>query len=84
MISRGQGIAEPCLLARFCTCFERLYGPELVTPNIHLHAHLVDCIRDFGPMSSFWLFSFERYNGLLGNEPTNNRSIELQLINHKG
>ena len=30
-------------------------------------------------MSSFWLYSFERYNGLL--ESTNNRSIELQLIN---
>ena len=32
-------------------------------------------------MSSFWLFSFERCYRLLGDEPTNNRSIELQLIN---
>ena len=32
-------------------------------------------------MCNFWLFSFERFNGLLGNEPTNNRSIELQLVN---
>ena len=30
-------------------------------------------------MSSFWLYSFERYNGLL--ESTNNKSIELQRIN---
>ena len=62
----------------YCTRFEILYGPVAVTPNIHLHAHLVDCVGDYGPMSSF---SFERFNGLLGNEPTNNRSIELQLIN---
>ena len=68
------------LLLRFCKKFQSLYGPDSVTPNIHLHAHLVDCVRDYGPMSSFWLFSFERYNGILGDEPTNNRSIEVQLM----
>lgn len=31
-------------------------------------------------MSCFWLFSFKRFNGILGNEPTNNRSIEIQLM----
>ncbi len=29
--------------------------------NIHMHAHLVECVREFGPISSFWCFSFERY-----------------------
>lgn len=68
------------LLLRFCKEFQSLYGPNSVTPNIHLHAHLVDCVRDYGPMSSFWLFSFERFNGILGDEHTNNRSIEIQLM----
>ena len=68
------------LLLRFCKEFQSLYGADSVTPNIHLHAHLVDCIRDYGPMSSFWLFSFERFNGILGDELTNNRSIEVQLM----
>ena len=31
-------------------------------------------------MNSFWLFSFERYNGILGDRPTKNRSIEAQLL----
>ena len=31
-------------------------------------------------MHSFWLFPFERYNGILEGQPTNNRSIELQLM----
>ena len=44
-----------------------------------MHLHLTDCLHDFGPLHGFWLYSFERYNGLLGNQPTNNRSIELQL-----
>ena len=68
------------LLLEFCNQFQLLYGADKVTPNIHLHAHLTDCIVDYGPMSSFWLFSFERFNGILGDEPTNNRSIEVQLM----
>lgn len=33
---------------------------------MHLHTHLVDCVLDYGLVSAFWLFSFERYNGILG------------------
>ena len=31
-------------------------------------------------MHSFWCFAFERYNGILGSMPNNNRSIEVQLM----
>lgn len=27
-----------------------------------------------------WLFSYERLSGILGNQPSNNRSIEIQLM----
>ena len=47
-------------LMKFCKRFEELYGPEKVTPNMHLHWHLKDCIMDMGPVYGFWLFSFER------------------------
>ena len=36
------------LLLQFCRKFESLYGSSAVTPNIHLHAHLAECINDFG------------------------------------
>ena len=51
-----------------------------MTPNMHLHGHLKDVFLDYGPAQEFWLFSFERYNGMLGKMPTNNRSIESQLM----
>ena len=35
------------LLLKFCRQFELIYGPEAVTPNMHLHAHVADCIRDY-------------------------------------
>ena len=54
---------------------------EVITPNMHMHAHLKECIEDYGPLHSFWLYAFERYNGILANIPNNNRSIECQLMN---
>ena len=47
---------------------------------MHLHIHLKDVILDYGPIHSFWCFSFERYNGIVGSITTNNRSVELQLM----
>lgn len=36
-------------------------------------------MEDYGPLHSFWLYAFERYNGILGSMPNNKRSIEIQL-----
>ena len=48
---------------------------------MHLHCHLRSCIEDFGPLHGFWCFQYERYNGVLGQIPNNNKSIEIQLMN---
>ena len=34
-----------------------------LTPNMHLAAHIIECIKDHGPVYSFWLFAFKRMNG---------------------
>ena len=68
------------LLLQFCRRTERLFGKDYVTPNMHLHCHLRECIVDYGPLHSFWCFAFERYNGILGAMPNNNGSIECQLM----
>lgn len=47
---------------------------------MHMHNHLASCVRDFGPLNAFWLYSFECYNCLLGNLPTNNCAIEIKLM----
>lgn len=69
------------LLIKFCKTVEHIYGVHVITPNMHLHGHLKEVVLDYGPMQEFWLFSFERYNGVLGKQPNNNRAIELQLMN---
>ena len=45
-----------------------------------MHAHLKACIEDYGPIHSFWVFAFERYNGILESLPNNNRCIEPQMM----
>ena len=71
------------LLMEFCERFAVLYnGKENYTINLHLHGHLKDCILDFGPVYSFWLFAFERLNGILGSYQTNCHDISLQLMRH--
>lgn len=68
------------LLLQFCRRTERLFGKDCITPNMHLHCHLCECVMDYGPLHSFWCFAYERYNGILGAMPNNNRSIECQLM----
>lgn len=79
-ISKEEITLADALLLQFCKKFQTIFGKESITPNIHLHCHLHDCIKNFGPVSSFWLFPYERFNGVLGDEPTNNHSIELQVM----
>ena len=68
------------LLLQFCRRVERMYGPSVVSPNMHLHAHIEQCILDYGPVYNFWLFGFERYNGILESFPSNNRCVEIQFM----
>ena len=60
---------------------QSVFGKHLITPNMHMHCHLHSCVLDFGPLHGFWLYAFERYNGLLGTMPHNNHSIEVQIMN---
>ena len=51
------------LLLQFCKCVKNVFGSKYVTPNMHMHLHLCDCLKDNGPLHAFWFYSFERYNG---------------------
>lgn len=77
MISEARALLAHSYLLNFCKGLEQLYG---MTPNMYLHTHLVDYILEYGPVYSFWLFSFERYNGIKGDYGTNQRSVEIQLM----
>ena len=68
------------LLLEYCKQFQELYGSERVTPNMHMACHLMDCMLDYGPLSSFWCFAFERYNGILEGIQISWNSPEKQIF----
>lgn len=80
VVSLQEAKVAELLFLKFGKEYQQIYGRERVTPNMHLHCHLADCIRDYGSIHSFWLFSFERYNGILSSMPTNKKDIEKQLM----
>ena len=68
------------LMCRFFATAEQLYGAKFLTINTHMHLHLQTCYKDYGPCYGYWLFSFERYNHILGKYHSNNLSVEIQLM----
>ena len=68
------------VIQEFSELFLNLYGKSYVTPNMHLHHHLALFIEDYGPVYSFWLFPYERLNGVLGSYHTNYHNISVQLM----
>ncbi|PKC05929.1 hypothetical protein RhiirA5_420281 [Rhizophagus irregularis] len=56
------------------------YGPEKISPNLHLCLHICHCALDYELLYAFWCFSYERMNSLLGSYHTSNRKIELELL----
>ena len=77
VIHRSAILSADRFLLMFC---KQLYGDKECTPNMHLHLHLKDSIKDYGPVYSFWCFAFERFNGVLGSHHTNNVRIEPQIM----
>lgn len=80
ILSQDDLLKADHLLLKFCCTVQTLYGSFAITPNMHMHGHLVKCMREYGPVTSFWLFSFERYNGILGAFSNNKKDIEVQLM----
>ena len=80
ILSKTDIVKADLLFVKFGKKIEQLYGKKFVTPNMHLHCHLKECVIDCGPVHAFWCFSFERFNGILGSMQVNGRSVEVQLM----
>ncbi|GBC35379.2 hypothetical protein RIR_jg36673.t1 [Rhizophagus irregularis DAOM 181602=DAOM 197198] len=65
-ISTGEGFSgftadqwRACYLL-VAQLIENIYGPEMITPNIHLSLHISEYCWNYGSLYSFWCYSFER------------------------
>lgn len=62
-------------LHNFAVGFQRLYGLETVSYNLHMCSHLADLVQKAGPLWSYSNFVFESGNGFLLNFIKGTKSI---------
>ena len=68
------------LLFHFCVMFQPLYGHRHQTANIHSLVHLVDNVRELGPLWTHSCFNFEDKNGFLLKTVHGTQQIHFQII----
>ncbi|KIO14438.1 hypothetical protein M404DRAFT_1009458 [Pisolithus tinctorius Marx 270] len=71
-ISDQEISAADAYLREYCTELIQLYGSGCLKPNHHYATHTARYVRNFGPLSGFWTFLFERLNKILKSFKTNN------------
>ncbi|KIO00608.1 hypothetical protein M404DRAFT_29307 [Pisolithus tinctorius Marx 270] len=71
-ISDQEISAADAYLREYCTELIQLYGLGCLKPNHHYAMHTARYVHNFGPLSGFWTFLFERLNKILKSFKTNN------------
>ena len=79
-ISEEQLKVAEQLLQQFCFKFSQLYELRYQTLNIHQLLHLVDNVRDLGPLYTHSCFSFEDKNGFVLKLIHGTQFIDSQII----
>ena len=59
-ITKSDLIVSDCKLLHFLREYEKINSELAITPNMHLHLHLKECVENYGSIYGVWLFSFER------------------------
>jgi hypothetical protein len=80
-ISMAQAKAGHQYLAQYCQWL--IFLGCTLTINHHISMHFSAMIKLFGPVYSWWLFAFERFNGMLEKVKTNGRDggkMELTML----
>ena len=67
------------LLKHFCINMAAIYGKRYETSNIHMLVHLVEKVRDLGPLWCNSCFYFEDFNGELRRLFHGTQKIEQQI-----
>lgn len=67
-------------LQSFVVKFEQLYGKKHCSYNVHQILHLVQSVRDFGPLWSHSAFTFESFNAVLLKMIKGTQGVPAQIF----
>lgn len=68
-------------LVKFVRQYQKFFGPEQMTMNIHNLTHIVESVKDNGPLWAQAMFPFEKMNGHLKNYVVGTRNPTEQIAN---
>lgn len=69
------------MLKHYVTCFQKIYGKQYVTSNVHNLVHLVDDVEFLGELQSFTAYPFENMLGKIKRSIRGRRFILRQVVN---
>ena len=67
------------MLIQFCKQFAQLYGEHYELANVHQLLHLVDCVRELGPLWATSCFPFEDKNRFVLGMIHGTQKVEMQI-----
>ncbi len=67
-------------LKKFVMEFEKLYGKDKMTFNVHLMTHISASVRNWGPLWASSTFSFESFNGTLLRFFNGTTHVQQQIV----
>lgn len=67
------------LICKYVSYYEDLYGKKNMTLNLHLLLHLVELVKEHGPLFLFACFPMEGINGIVLDLVHGTRFAEMQI-----
>jgi hypothetical protein len=58
----------------------KIFAKDKLVPNHHASLHLGEFMRSLGPVHGWWTFLFERFNGIIQRQNTNNQASVYYLL----
>lgn len=69
------------LLKEYVSNMETLYGSDKLLSGVHELLHIVDDVKNIGPLNEFNCFQFENLNRIFGNFIHGNHVVGVELFN---
>ena len=79
-VTKSQIAHAERLLMHFCLTFEKLYGEQYQTANIHSLLHMAEDVGNLGPLWTHSTFPFESLNGEMLKLFHGTQNIAFQII----
>lgn len=71
------------MLQNYVSNYHTIYGANKLVHNVHNLLHLPNCVRQFGPLSSFAAYKYECYMQQLKRPIKNGNHVLQQLFNRQ-